>query len=79
MSALLSGIGRTRGDIGGAILIVGIGVDDDIRPPFYARVQPARKPGQPLIFAERYDMIDTVAYHLYFVRAAVIDNEPFKS
>lgn len=71
---------RQRGYVVGVVLVVGIGIDDDIRPPAQAGIKTCHEAAcQTLIAGMPDDMIDTIRprHRHRVVRAAVVDDQPF--
>jgi hypothetical protein len=66
-------------DVGGDVLVVGVGVDDDIGPELERRVDPRLEGGgEPLVVGELDDVVDAVGpRHVdRAVGRAVVDHQP---
>ena len=80
MSAWPSRIGSTSAhDVGAVILVVRVGVDDDVRPELEAGVEPRLEAGgQPLVVGQADDVVDAVLARDLDgpIRRAIVDDEP---
>jgi len=68
-------------DVVGAVLIVRIGIDDDIGPGLEARFNTgAKRVCQPLVPGQTYNMVNAVPYRDFYsaIGASVIDDQPLE-
>ncbi len=70
------------GDVAAGILVVGVGVDDDVRPQAEAGVQPALEgAGQPLVLPVTDDVVDAegVGNGRCLILAAIVNHQNFQA